>query len=256
MAVGHNENLIPVSNWDLDVLAGAGGIRSSVNDMLTFAAANAGILKTPLDSAIKLTQMFRNKSETPEFDMGLGWHIFTYEGQKYLNHNGGTGGFRTFIAVDRIKQIGVVVLANAGNGVDDIGFHILNSNFVLEPYVYQWHLKDAISQKLKNKGVDSAIALYQQLKIEPQEKYIFNEQQLNNLGYELIAEKKMKEAIALFQTNVYDYSGSWNVYDSLGEAYMLNGEKGLAIENYLISIELNPENENGKAMVKKMQEGK
>ena len=256
MAVGHNENLMPVSNWDLNILAGAGGIRSSVNDMLTFAAANAGILKTPLDSAIKMTQIFRNKSETPEFDMGLGWHIFTYEGQKYLNHNGGTGGFRTFIGVDRVKQIGVVVLANASNGVDDIGFHILNSNFVLEPYVYQWHLKDAISQKLKNKGVDSALALYQTLKIEHQEKYIFNEQQLNNLGYELITEKKLKEAIALFQTNVYDYSGSWNVYDSLGEAYMLNGEKGLAIENYLISIELNPENENGKAMVKKMQEGK
>jgi tetratricopeptide (TPR) repeat protein len=92
--------------------------------------------------------------------------------------------------------------------------------------------------------------------MERKAKYIFNEEQLNTLGYELIAEKKIKEAIALFQANIADYSGSWNVYDSLGEAYMLNGEKDLAIEYYQISIELNPENVNGKAMVKKMQEGK
>jgi CubicO group peptidase (beta-lactamase class C family) len=256
MAIGHNEILAPVSNWDMAVLAGAGGIRSSVNDMLIFAAANAGITKSPLDSAIKFTQIFRNHAEIPEFDMGLGWHIFTYENNKYLNHNGGTGGFRTFIGVDRNKQIGVVVLSNAGNDVDDIGFHILNSNFVLEPYVYPWHIKDAMREQIKNKGIDSALAFYQNLKMEREGKYIFNEEQLNTLGYELIAEKKLKEAIALFQTNINDYSGSWNVYDSLGEAFMLNGDKDLAIEYYQISIELNPNNENGKAMVKKMQEGK
>lgn len=256
MANGHNENLVPVSNWDMAVLAGAGGIRSSVNDMLIFAAANAGLLISPLDSAIKMTQLFRNHAEIAEFDMGLGWHIFTYEEHKYLNHNGGTGGFRTFIGVDRATQVGVVVLSNSGNDVDDIGFHILNSNFVLEPYVYPWLIKDAMREQIKNKGIDSALAFYQNIKIEREAKYIFNEEQLNTLGYEFIAEKKLSEAIALFQANVSYYSGSWNVYDSLGEAYMLNGEKELAIQNYQISIELNPDNENGKAMVKKMQEGK
>lgn len=256
MAIGHNENLAPVSNWDMAVLAGAGGIRSSVNDMLVFASANAGITKTPLDSAIKFTQIFRNHCDVPEFDMGLGWHIYTYENNKYLNHNGGTGGFRTFIAVDKAQHIGVVVLANAGNDVDDIGFHTLNSNFILEPYTYKWYLKEEIRDCITKKGIDSALVLYQDLKMERKAKYIFNEEQLNTLGYELIAEKKIKEAIALFQANIADYSGSWNVYDSLGEAYMLNGEKDLAIEYYQISIELNPENVNGKAMVKKMQEGK
>jgi tetratricopeptide (TPR) repeat protein len=188
--------------------------------------------------------------------MGLGWHILTYENNQYLNHNGGTGGFRTFIGIDKVKQIGVVVLGNSANEVDDIGFHIINNNFLLEPYIYQWYLRDEMREIINNKGIESAMTFYQNIKIEHNPKYIFNEEQLNMLGYELITEKKLKDAITLFQANVADYSSSWNVYDSLAEAYMLNGEKELSIANYEISIELNPDNVNGKAMVKKMQEGK
>ena len=44
--------------------------------------------------------------------------------------------------------------------------------------------------------------------------------------------------------NVEAYSESSNVYDSLGEAYMLNGDKALAIENYEKSLKLNPNNNN------------
>ena len=63
---------------------------------------------------------------------------------------------------------------------------------------------------------------------------------------------KTKEAIEVFKLDVDEYPKSWNVYDSLGEAYMKNGDKELAIQNYEKSIELNPDNENGKMMLKRL----
>jgi CubicO group peptidase (beta-lactamase class C family) len=78
------------------------------------------------------------------------------------------------------------------------------------------------------------------------------ENRLNNLGYGLLQQKKMPEAIALFKINVEFYPKSSNVYDSLAEAYMTNGDKDLAIENYKKSLELNPQNSNAREMLKKL----
>ena len=66
------------------------------------------------------------------------------------------------------------------------------------------------------------------------------------------AQKKLPEAIALLKLNVEFYPNAWNVYDSLAEAYMTNGEKELAIANYKKSLELNPQNANGREMLKKL----
>jgi tetratricopeptide (TPR) repeat protein len=64
--------------------------------------------------------------------------------------------------------------------------------------------------------------------------------------------KKLPEAIAYFKLNVEFYPNSFNVYDSLGEAYMANGDKELAITNYKKSLELNPQNTHGAEMLKKL----
>ena len=61
------------------------------------------------------------------------------------------------------------------------------------------------------------------------------------------------KAITIFQRNVQEYPQSWNVYDSLGEAYMKTGQKSLAIANYEKSLQLNPKNQNGIEMLKKLK---
>jgi len=68
------------------------------------------------------------------------------------------------------------------------------------------------------------------------------ESALNQAGYRLLRENKIKEAIILFRLNVDFYPNSWNVYDSLGEAYAASGAKALAIISYKKSLELNPKN--------------
>jgi len=72
------------------------------------------------------------------------------------------------------------------------------------------------------------------------------EGQLNSLGYRLLGNNKLKEAIEIFKFVVLEYPESANAYDSLGEAFMKAGEKELAIRNYEKSLELNPKNENAK----------
>jgi tetratricopeptide (TPR) repeat protein len=67
-----------------------------------------------------------------------------------------------------------------------------------------------------------------------------------------LRDDKTEEAIDIFKLNVSEHPKSWNAYDSLGEAFMKQGEKELAIENYQKSLELNPSNENGKEMLKKL----
>ena len=77
---------------------------------------------------------------------------------------------------------------------------------------------------------------------------------INKAGYSLLAQKKYKEAIDVFKMNVKLYPNSGNVYDSLGEAYMLSGDKKNAIENYEKSIKVDPENTNGKDMLVKLKQ--
>lgn len=79
------------------------------------------------------------------------------------------------------------------------------------------------------------------------------EQSINRAGYEVMQSGKSKEAIELFKLNVQLYPESWNVYDSLGEAYAAGGEKALAIENYEKSLQLNPKNETGRAALTKLK---
>ncbi|WP_264537439.1 alpha/beta hydrolase-fold protein [Flavobacterium sp. N1736] len=76
---------------------------------------------------------------------------------------------------------------------------------------------------------------------------------INQSGYQQLRFKHIEEAIAFFKENVRLHPNSFNVYDSLGEAYMINGQKSLAIENYEKSITINPNNENGKEVIKKLK---
>src|SRR5690606_30626249 len=76
----------------------------------------------------------------------------------------------------------------------------------------------------------------------------------NASGYNFLDNNKINEAIEVFTLNVKLYPTAWNTYDSLGEAYALAGNNDLAIENYKKSIELNPDNQHGKEMLKKLEE--
>src|SRR6185369_15316003 len=134
LAIGHNPALLPVPNWDLPTLAGAGALRSTVNDMLKFVAANLGLQKSSLLKAMELTHQSRHDTGTPDLEIGMNWHILKKYDSVIIWHNGGTGGYHSFIGFDPKQRRGVVVLSNSANDIDDIGRHLLVNKYALSKY--------------------------------------------------------------------------------------------------------------------------
>jgi len=130
LAIGHNKVGLAVSNWDIPTLAGAGALRSTVNDMLKFVAANLTLSNTDLKAAMESAQSPR-RDVSKGMKLGLGWHIATSYGAELVWHNGATGGYHSFIGFDKKRQRGVVVLSNSENSIDDLGFHLLDPKYPL-----------------------------------------------------------------------------------------------------------------------------
>ena len=129
LAIGHDQGLNVTPNWDLDALAGAGAIRSTAKDMLTFLAAHMELTDTPLKNAMRRMRALHRATGAPELDILMGWHRFNRFGTEIVWHNGGTGGYRTWAGFAPGAKKGVVVLCNTSFSVDDIGLHLLEEKW-------------------------------------------------------------------------------------------------------------------------------
>jgi CubicO group peptidase (beta-lactamase class C family) len=130
MTTAHSSvfHLAPTPLWDFTpAFFGAGALRSSANDLLTFLAANLGFIETPLAAAMaRMRTVHRDGADT--FKMGLGWQIEKRDGFEMVWKGGASYGSRTFSGFDPTSRVGVVVFSNynSGSGIDDIGRHVLN----------------------------------------------------------------------------------------------------------------------------------
>ncbi|MCB9742483.1 MAG: beta-lactamase family protein [Alphaproteobacteria bacterium] len=119
LAPGHDSMRRRRPSWHLDALAGAGQVRSTANDLLSLAASSW--LPDPLDEATALALTVHHHAEADPFDLGLAWHRAP-EGQDFWWHNGGTGGYRSFLAFNPEQECAVVVLATTMSPlVDKLG---------------------------------------------------------------------------------------------------------------------------------------
>jgi serine-type D-Ala-D-Ala carboxypeptidase/endopeptidase len=139
LAPGHNDNGKQVKNWDIDALAGAGAIRSTANDMLRYLKANMGRDPSPLAEAMRFAQEPR-RDAFGNMRIGLAW-MTTARGIVW--HNGGTGGYHSFLGFDADRQRGVIVLCNTAFDIDDLGRAVLNPNARLRPVFRAVALPDA-----------------------------------------------------------------------------------------------------------------
>jgi len=171
MAQGHNSAGSAVADWDLPTLAGAGALRSTVNDMLRFVSANLAAAG-PLAPALRLTHESRRAIGTPDGSIGLAWLLRRGFGTEIVWHNGGTGGFHSFLGFDPKIGDGVVILHNSAAGIDDIGFHLINGRFpmtrpaappksrreiavdssLLDSYVGEYELAQNVRMTVTNEG--------------------------------------------------------------------------------------------------------
>jgi beta-lactamase regulating signal transducer with metallopeptidase domain len=110
------------------------------------------------------------------------------------------------------------------------------------------------AKALKTSGHKKAEKKLMKMKSDPEGKFYIKEGEFNTLGYVFLYNKKVKDAIFVFQKNVEMFPESWNTYDSLGEGYLVAGKLDKATKLYEKSIAMNPENENGIKMLAKIEE--
>ncbi|MDO6721010.1 serine hydrolase [Psychrosphaera sp. 1_MG-2023] len=125
LTTGHDVSGNPTPHWDFPTLPGAGALRSSGADMLIFLKANMGLLDSPLAAAIDLTHKFQHSFGNDTLSIGLNWIIANTPAGDVIVHDGGTGGYRSFIGFNKTSNLGVVVLANSQDAPDAIGQAVL-----------------------------------------------------------------------------------------------------------------------------------
>ncbi len=125
LAQGHTRAGKPTSNWDFDALVGAGGIRSTVNDLLTYLQAELGRGPGPLVGVMQTTQQITFRSD--QRTIGLGWHQNKIGVVPWFLHNGGTGGYVSFASFNPQNKTALIVLSNAAVNIDDMAISLIGA---------------------------------------------------------------------------------------------------------------------------------
>jgi CubicO group peptidase (beta-lactamase class C family) len=142
LAVGHEGSLQPAPPIStvpmMAVMMPAGGVLSTVNDLLTVLSVAMGYERSPLTAAMATMLSTRR----PGFggEQGLGWMITGEGDDQLIVHDGGTFGFASSMLWDAKKRVGVVVLSNHMVPVGDLARHVVQPNRPLrKPTVTKRH---------------------------------------------------------------------------------------------------------------------
>jgi CubicO group peptidase (beta-lactamase class C family) len=128
LATGYTRRGRPTPPLELPALVSAGALRSTATDLLGFLEANLDPARTPLAAQLQRTQRPQLRA-AKRMEVGLGWLIAHPPGAAgpVLWHNGGTSGFRSFVAFTRETRTAVVVLCNTARSVDRLGLRLLQA---------------------------------------------------------------------------------------------------------------------------------
>jgi CubicO group peptidase (beta-lactamase class C family) len=239
---------------------GAGDMYSTVEDLYLWDQV--------LYTEKLLSEKYKEIMFTPFLnDYAYGWNIYkvalgeSTDSVDVISHGGGIRAFNTEI-FRLIKDNHLIVLFNNSRnstGSNDLsGIYNAITNILYDmPYkLPKISIMETLYKTVVKSDVETAIKQYHELNVNQYDEYNFEESELNRLGYWLLGIQKVKEAIEIFKLNVEEYPGTFNTYDSLGEGYMIDGEKELAIKNYAKSLELNPKNTNAIIMLTKINKSK
>jgi CubicO group peptidase (beta-lactamase class C family) len=241
---------------DMSITFSVGGLYSTVEDLYLWDRA---LYSDKILTAKSKELMFKPNLE----NYGYGFNIEkvslseTKQTVPVIFHTGLLDGFATVIVRLVKDQHLIVLLDNTSQWRSNGELRVAITNILYDQPYSSTPPKRSIASTLYrtiiDKGANEFIKQYRDLKDRESANYDFSESELNILGYELIRMDKLKEALEIFKLNVEQFPKSANVYDSLGEGYMLNGDKELAIKNYKKSLELNPKNTSATNALKKLE---
>jgi CubicO group peptidase (beta-lactamase class C family) len=160
-----------------------------------------------------------------------------------------TGGGRSAFFIYPQDDLAIVVLTNLAGASPEEFIDELAGYY--QPEIPASDPITVLKTRLQERGFERAVEIFTEEK-KKDALFLPSETDLNDWAYRMLSRGQIKEALELFQLNVYLYPQSWNVYDSCGEALFKNGRKEEAIRMYRKSIELNPRNQGGKRMLEQL----
>lgn len=275
-AMGYDQNYFTQfanrNVWNESSLSTAGNMFSTVDDMLTW---ERGLMAEKIISRKSLELMFApstsiDSAEAAASDIdpqamtsyGYGWFLGTAplhgtnERISISWHSGTMSGYNAMIVRDPASELFVIVLNNVRVGREKLlalAIDCLNILHGKPPSPPRQSIAAALGVAIQRSGIAKALAGYPALKADSSN-YALSESDINSLGYDLMRARRLKEAIEIFALNVREFPNSSNTYDSLGEAYMTDGNSALAIANYEKSLELDPKNEGGRRALEKLRQ--
>jgi CubicO group peptidase (beta-lactamase class C family) len=240
---------------DMSIPYAAGSLYSTVDDLYLWDRALYGdkLLRADLKQ-----QLF-----TPtQHDYGFGWVILKKQllddgktAIETIGHNGGINGFNTvLVRVPERKEL-VVLLDNTSRGdkLDALALSLLSILHDVTPKPPRKSIVEELASTVKDGNGAAIVAKYRELRKQHPQEYDFKEGELNSLGYSLLAQNRLDDAIEVFKLNVEMFPTSFNPYDSLGEAYAAKGLKDLAIQSYQKSYELNHEHKGALEAIARLE---
>lgn len=255
-AVQENFLIVEKSNF-----YGNGGIVSTASDLQKYQNAlfNYQILeKKELEEALTATKLNDGKTvsytiDGKEISYGLGWGMYTDESEgKIVFHDGLITGLTSILLYNVTKNQSIILLSNSGSSIFPISNAVLNL-INDKPYTMPvQNLSRIYGSLVENGSKEKANELIQGYLKKP-DSYEVSERDFNRLGYQFLRVQKCENALQVFDSAMLIFPNSWNVFDSYGEALHQCGKKEEAIKMYQKSIGLNPENENGKQMLLKIE---
>ena len=240
---------------------GNGGIVSTVIDLQKYQNAlftNKILGKNELEEALTATivndgKMVINNLEGKDTSYGLGWFIYTDEiNGKIVFHDGFISGLTSILTHNITKNHTVILLSNTGSsvvfGASDELLQLIDN----KPYkIPVQNLSRIYGSLIENGNKEKASQLIDEY-IKNPNIYTATERDFNRLGYQFLRLQKNENSLQTFNTGTLIFPKSWNIYDSYGEALLQCDKKEEAIKMYQKSVELNPENENGKKVLNKL----
>lgn len=239
---------------DMSLPYAAGSLYSTVEDLYKWDQA---LYEDKILSAASKTKMFTPGLSNYGYGFGIAEQPIgkTGEKTKLIAHSGGINGFNSLLTRLPDKQQTIIILDNVGLGryqgaITNGIVNILNNQPFDTP---KKSIAETLYKTASEKGGAAAVAEYRRLKAESAAMYDFSESELNMLGYQVLGLKRVKDAIEIFKLNVEMFPNAANPYDSLGEAYLADNQKELALVNYKKAVELNPANANAVQIVNRLE---
>ena len=118
-------------------------------------------------------------------------------------------------------------------------------------YTSNYRVVSYLNNLIQNKGIDSLRSMEKEL-VPRLAEFTEGSRELNTFGYTLLRSNQIEKAIYIFDLNTKIYPYKYNVYDSLGEAYLVAKNYTKALKYYNKVLELKPEDENALKMIKEI----